>query len=177
MDVFMLTRDTAIAEDPIENIFKLYEIINEEDIETKTNSINNGNILINYDDLVQNIARMSARDEFIMTRVTSMRNTLRKAWEKRPGSSKRQNRRLKDRSIAEWKNAIDKEIRGNGIKKSTAVSAFGFNTAFNNRFGNLGSTNSIYDEVWMDLMNLLNASARAKRKTGSSLVTKANGKQ
>jgi hypothetical protein len=148
-----------------------------EDIETKTNPINNGNILINYDDLLTNISRMSARDEFIMTRVTSMRNTLRKAWEKRPGSSKRQNRRLKDRSIAEWKNAIDKEIRGNGIKKSTSIGANAFNTAFNNRFGNLGSTNSIYDEVWMDLMNLLNASARAKRKTGSSLVTKANGKQ
>lgn len=37
MDSFMLTRDTAIAEEPIENIYKLYEIINEEDLKTKTN--------------------------------------------------------------------------------------------------------------------------------------------
>ena len=145
-----------------------------EDIETKTGPINNGNILINYDDLLQNIVRMDARDEFIMTRMTSMRNVLRKAWEKRPGSRKRNNRRLKDRTIAEWKNAIDKEIRGNGIKKTTSTSAFGFN---NGAFANLGSTNSVYDETWMDLMILLNASARAKRKTGSTLVTKQNGKQ
>jgi hypothetical protein len=103
-----------------------------------------------------------------------MRNVLRKAWEKRPGSRKRNNRRLKDRTIAEWKNAIDKEIRGNGIKKTTSTSAFGFN---NGAFANLGSTNSVYDETWMDLMILLNASARAKRKTGSTLVTKQNGKQ
>ena len=149
-----------------------------EDIETKTGSINNGNILINYDDLLLNISRMDARDEFIMTRLTSMRNVLRKAWEKRPGSSKRSNRLLKDRTIPEWKNAIDKEIRGNGIKKTTGSGAFAFGSAFaNNNFGNLGSTNAVYDETWMDLMILLNASARAKRKTGSELVTKQNGKQ
>ena len=148
-----------------------------EDIETKTGPINNGNILINYDDLLQNIVRMDARDEFIMTRMTSMRNVLRKAWEKRPGSSKRSNRLLKDRTIPEWKNAIDKEIRGNGIKKNQSSGAFAFNSTFNNRFGNLGSTNAVYDETWMDLMILLNASARAKRKTGSMMVTKQNGKQ
>jgi len=145
-----------------------------EDIETKTGPINYGNILINYDDLLQNIVRMDARDEFIMTRMTSMKNVLRKAWEKRPSNSKRQNKRLKDRTIAEWKNAIDKEIRGNGIKKSSLTSAFGFN---NGAFANLGSTNSVYDETWMDLMILLNASARAERKTGNSLVTNSNGKQ
>lgn len=148
-----------------------------EDIETKTGPINNGNILINYDDLLINISRMDARDEFIMTRMTPMRNVLRKAWEKRPGSRKRDNRNLKDRTIAEWKNAIDKEIRGNGIKKSSNSGAFAFNNAFNNNFGNLGNTNAVYDEVWMDLMILLNASARAKRKTGSMMVTKQNGKQ
>jgi hypothetical protein len=120
---------------------------------------------------------MDARDEFIMTRMTSMRNVLRKAWEKRPGSSKRSNRLLKDRTIPEWKNAIDKEIRGNGIKKNQSSGAFAFNSTFNNRFGNLGSTNAVYDETWMDLMILLNASARAKRKTGSMMVTKQNGKQ
>jgi hypothetical protein len=148
-----------------------------EDIETKTGPINNGNILINYDDLLINLSRMDARDEFIMTRMTSMRNVLRKAWEKRPGSSKRSNRLLKDRTIPEWKNAIDKEIRGNGIKKNQSSGAFAFNSTFNNRFGNLGSTNAVYDETWMDLMILLNASARAKRKTGSMMVTKQNGKQ
>ena len=148
-----------------------------EDIETKTGPINNGNILINYDDLLINLSRMDARDEFIMTRMTSMRNVLRKAWEKRPGSSKRSNRLLKDRTIPEWKNAIDKEIRGNGIKKNSSSGAFAFNSAFNNRFGNLGNTNAVYDETWMDLMILLNASARAKRKTGSMMVTKQNGKQ
>ncbi len=36
IDVFMLTRDSAVAEEPIENIFKLYEIINEEQIPTIT---------------------------------------------------------------------------------------------------------------------------------------------
>ncbi len=36
MDVFMLTKDTAIAPEPIENIYKLYEIINEEWIKTIT---------------------------------------------------------------------------------------------------------------------------------------------
>ena len=36
IDTFMLTRDTAIAEEPIENIYKLYEIINEEEIITRT---------------------------------------------------------------------------------------------------------------------------------------------
>jgi len=148
-----------------------------EDIETKTGPINNGNILINYDELLLNISRMDARDEFIMTRMTSMRNVLRKAWKKRPSSNQRSNERLKDRTIPEWKNAIDKEIRGNGIKKTTSTSAFGFNRSFNNQFANLGSTNAIYDETWMDLMILLNASARAKRKTGSMMVTKQNGKQ
>ena len=131
-----------------------------------------GNILINYDDLLQNITRMSARDEFIMTRQTSIRNVLRKAWEKRPGSSKRANRRIKDRTLGEWKNAIDKEIRGNGIKKTN--NAFGFASA---QFAQIGNSNSVYDETWMDLMILLNASARAKRKTGNGLVANQNGIQ
>ena len=45
IDAFMLTKDTAVAEEPIENIYKLYEIINEEGISTTTNySLKNVNI-------------------------------------------------------------------------------------------------------------------------------------
>ncbi len=54
IDAFMLTKDTAIAEEPIENIYKLYEIINEEGIKTVTNyslknvSISDSDIISDY---------------------------------------------------------------------------------------------------------------------------------
>jgi len=145
-----------------------------EDIETKTGPINNGNILINYDDLLTNISRMDARNEFIMTRMTSVRNVLRKAWTDWRGGSFSQE---KDRTIAQWKRDIDRVTNNNGISKRRQFGAFSFNNTANNNFGNSGSTNPVYDETWMDLMILLNASARAERKTGNSLVTNQYGKQ
>ena len=59
VDAFMLTKDTAVAEEPIENIYKLYEIINEEDNLTKTNySLKQVNI--NDDDIISDYIAFSA---------------------------------------------------------------------------------------------------------------------
>ena len=59
IDAFMLTRDTAIAEEPIENIYKLYEIINEEGIQTKTD-YSLKNVSINEDDTISDYIAYSA---------------------------------------------------------------------------------------------------------------------
>lgn len=59
IDVFMLTRDSAIAEEPIENIFKLYEIINEEDIPVVTN-YSLKNVSISEDEVISDYIAYSA---------------------------------------------------------------------------------------------------------------------
>jgi len=59
IDAFMLTKDTAIAEDPIENIYKLYEIINEEWLTTSTN-YSLKNVAINEDDSISDYIAYNA---------------------------------------------------------------------------------------------------------------------
>jgi hypothetical protein len=97
---------------------------------------------------------------------SKIKSALMKAWMNEPGNRRKDNKKILDRTPAEWKRDIDKVIRGNGINKSTS----------SNIIRNFYGANNRHNLEWIDLMRLLNQTARAQIKTGQPRIPKMNGK-
>ena len=129
-------------------------------------TFNNNVGTINYDDLLYNMTLMDAQKSFIMKSKSKIKSALMKAWMNEPGNRRKDNKKILDRTPAEWKRDIDKVIRGNGINKSTS----------SNIIRNFYGANNRHNLEWIDLMRLLNQTARAQIKTGQPRIPKMNGK-
>lgn len=129
-------------------------------------TFNNNVGTINYDDLLYNMILMDSQKSFIMKNKSKIKSALMKAWMNEPGNRRKDNKKILDRTAAEWKRDIDKVIRGNGINKTSSRLAV----------ANFYGSRNRHNLEWIDLMRLLNQTARAQIKTGQPRIPKMNGK-
>jgi hypothetical protein len=109
---------------------------------------------------------MDVRKNFILAKKAKIKSTLVKAWRNEPTSRRRQNILILDRSVEDWKRDIDKVIPGSGINKARGL--------LNSGIGFFGR-DKVQNLDWIDLMRLLNQTARAERKLGQGQLPEING--